>query len=418
MFQAWFAIPFWQRVLGGFVLGVLIGVLNPDVAQALRPLGTLFINALKMLVAPLIFCAIVSAILQLRGDSGVGVLGAKTVGLFLLTAVIASGIGLAVGSLLDIAPTSNLTASADYVPKQVPGIVDVFLNFIPTNPFAALTQGNIMQIVLFAALVGIAINQVGDAAKPLGDTLKAGAQVMYRITKLVLELTPFGVFGLMAWVVGHYGLASLWPLAAFIGAIYLACLIHIVVVYGSLVRWGAGISPWFFFKSVFAAQLVAFTTCSSFGTLPVAHQTVTEKLGVSKKYAGFVLPLGATINMDGCGGIYPAIAAIFIAQLYGIPLEWMDYLLITLTATLASVGTAGVPGTAMVMLTVTLNVVGLPLEGIAFIAAIDRIIDMIRTATNVTGDMAVAVVLGRDPAASEDAVSDNRLSDNEQRVSL
>ena len=157
----------------------------------------------------------------------------------------------------------------------------------------------------------------------------------------------------------------------------------------------AGMSPWYFFKSVFSAQLVAFTTCSSFGTIPAAHQAITEKLGVKKSYASFVLPLGATINMDGCGGIYPAIASIFIAQLYGIPLEFTDYLLITATATLASIGTAGVPGTALVMLTVTLNVVGLPLEGIAFIAAVDRIIDMMRTATNVTGDMAVSVVLGR-----------------------
>ncbi|RUO59417.1 dicarboxylate/amino acid:cation symporter [Pseudidiomarina insulisalsae] len=396
MLQAWFAIPFWKRVLGAFILGAGIGVLLPEVAVQLKPLGDLFIQALKMLVAPLIFCAIVNAILQLQGEQGLGTIGAKTVGLFLLTAVLASLIGLGVGSLLDVAPTRDLTAVADYTPKQVPGPVDVFLNMIPANPFAALSEGKILQIVVFAVLVGIAIRKVGEAAQPLGNVLQAGAQVMYRITKMVLELTPFGVLGLMAWVVGHYGLASLAPLAAFIGAIYLACLLHIVFVYGSLVRFAGGMSPLFFFKSVLSAQLVAFTTCSSFGTIPAAHQAITERLGVKKSYAGFVLPLGATINMDGCGGIYPAIAAIFIAQLYGIPLEWMDYLLITATATLASVGTAGVPGTAMVMLTVTLNVVGLPLEGIAFIAAIDRVIDMARTATNVTGDMAVAVVLGRD----------------------
>ncbi len=394
MLKAWFAIPFWQRVLGAFAIGVVAGLIAPDFAVALKPLGDLFIQALKMLVAPLIFCAIVNAILQFGEGENLGQIGAKTVGLFLLTAVIASVIGLSVGSLLDIAPTHELAAAADHQNKVVPGPVEVFLNMIPVNPFAALSEGKILQIVVFAALVGIAIRQVGAPAQPLGDTLKAGAQVMYRITKMVLELTPLGVLGLMAWVVGHYGLSSLAPLAAFVGAIYLACLIHIVVVYGGMVRM-AGMSPWFFFKSVFSAQLVAYTTCSSFGTIPAAHQAITERLGVKKSYASFVLPLGATINMDGCGGIYPAIAAIFIAQLYGIPLEWMDYLLITGTATLASIGTAGVPGTALVMLTVTLNVIGLPLEGIAFIAAIDRIIDMARTATNVTGDMAVAVVLGR-----------------------
>lgn len=282
----------------------------------------------------------------------------------------------------------------DYQPKVVPSVVEVLLNFIPSNPIQALAEGNVIQIVVFAVLVGVALQQLGDTTKPLADVMRAGAQVMYRITKMVLELTPFGVLGLMAWVVGHYGLASLTPLAAFIGAIYLACVIHIVLVYGTMVRL-AGMSPWFFFKSIFSAQLVAFTTCSSFGTIPAAHQAITERLGVQKEYASFVLPLGATINMDGCGGIYPAIAAIFIAQIYGIPLDWADYLIIVFTATLASVGTAGVPGMAMVMLTVTLNAVGLPLEGIAFIAAIDRVIDMARTTTNVTGDMAVAVVLGR-----------------------
>ncbi|WP_411358793.1 dicarboxylate/amino acid:cation symporter [Pseudidiomarina salilacus] len=403
MLKAWFAIPFWQRVLGAFVVGVAAGLLVPDVAVALKPLGDLFIRALKMLVAPLIFCAIVNAILQFGEDEGIGKIGAKTVGLFLLTAVIASVIGLSVGSLLDITATQDLSAVADYQQKQVPGPAEVFLNMIPVNPFAALTEGNILQIVVFAALVGIAIRQVGEPARPLGSVLKAGAQTMYRITKMVLELTPFGVLGLMAWVVGHYGLASLAPLAAFIGAIYLACLLHMLLTYGTMVKL-AGMSPWYFFKSVFSAQLVAFTTCSSFGTIPAAHQAITEKLGVQKSYASFVLPLGATINMDGCGGIYPAIASIFIAQLYGIPLEFTDYLLITATATLASVGTAGVPGTALVMLTVTLNVIGLPLEGIAFIAAVDRIIDMIRTATNVTGDMAVSVMLGREEREQQQPV--------------
>lgn len=395
MLKAWFAIPFWQRVLGAFVLGVTAGVVAPEVAVELKPLGDLFIRALKMLVAPLIFCAIVNAILQFGEGEGLGKIGAKTVGLFLTTAVIASVIGLAVGSLLDVSATHDLTAAADYQEKEVPGPITVLLNMIPVNPFAALTEGNILQIVVFAVLVGVAIRQVGEPAQALGSMLKSGAQVMYRITKMVLELTPFGVLGLMAWVVGHYGLSSLAPLAAFIGAIYLACLLHIFLTYGTMVKL-AGMSPWYFFKSVFSAQLVAFTTCSSFGTIPAAYQAITERLGVKKSYASFVLPMGATINMDGCGGIYPAIASIFIAQLYGIPLEFTDYLLIIATATLASIGTAGVPGTALVMLTVTLNVIGLPLEGIAFIAAIDRVIDMIRTATNVTGDMAVSVVLGRD----------------------
>lgn len=405
LWRSWFSIPFWQRVVGAFIVGAALGALAPDIGVSVKPAGDLFIKAIKMLVAPLIFCALVSAITEMAGARNSGRLGAKTVGLFLLTAIIASVIGLTLGTLLLSPPAAPLQAAADFVPKQIPALSEVFLNLIPSNPFAALAEGNVLQIVVFAVLVGVAINAVGSPAQGLKQALQGGAQVMYRMTKLVLELTPLGVFGLMAWVVGSYGLDSLLPLASFVGVIYLACLIHIIVVYGFFVYRFGGISPWQFFKAVFSAQVVAYTTCSSFGSLPVAHQTVTQKLGVSERYASFVLPLGSTINMDGCGGIYPAVAAIFIAHLYGIDLSVGQYLLITATATLASIGTAGVPGTAMVMLTVTLNAVGLPLEGIAFIAAIDRIIDMMRTATNVTGDMMVALVVGR----SEGEVDEARL---------
>lgn len=394
MFKWWFNIPFWQRVLGAFILGAAIGLISPEAGVAIKPLGDLFIRAIKMLVAPLIFCAIVTAITDLNSGQKLGRLGVKTVGMFMLTAVIASALGLVLANVFDMSPSTTLTA-VEQAEKQIPSVSQVLLNFIPENPFLALTEGNVLQIVVFAALIGIAIQAVGEPAEPLRKTLKSGANVMYEVTRMVLQLTPIGVLGLMAWVIGEYGLESLLPLAKFVGVIYLAALIHIVVVYGSMVRVWGKMSPRQFFRAIFDAQVVAFTTCSSFGSLPAAHQAVTERLGVSKDYASFVLPLGATINMDGCGGIYPAVAATFIAGLYGIPLDWMDYGLIMMTATLASVGTAGVPGTALVMLTVTLNVVGLPLEGIAFIAAIDRIIDMVRTLTNVTGDMMVARVVAR-----------------------
>lgn len=403
MLKAWFAIPFWQRVLGAFVVGMLIGAISPETGVALKPLGDLFIRAIKMLVAPLIFCAIVSAITDLNDGQKLGRLGAKTIGMFMFTAVIASAIGLTLATLIDMSPATTLTAT-EQNEKQIPSVAQVFLNFVPENPFAALTNGNVLQIVVFAAVVGIAIQKIGSKAESLRQTIKSGAEVMYEITRMVLQLTPIGVLGLMAWVIGEYGFGTLLPLAKFVGVIYLAAAIHIIFVYGSLVRFFGKLSPREFFKSVFDAQVVAFTTCSSFGTLPAAHRAATERLGVSKDYASFVLPLGATINMDGCGGIYPAVASIFIANLYGIPLEWFDYALIMMTATLASVGTAGVPGTALVMLTVTLNVVGLPLEGIAFIAAIDRIIDMVRTLTNVTGDMMVARVV----AQSEDLLVEEK----------
>ncbi|HEY0924720.1 dicarboxylate/amino acid:cation symporter [Rheinheimera pacifica] len=413
MLAFWFAIPFWQRVLGALLLGVTTGVLLGETATVFKPLGTLFINAIRMLVVPLVFFALISSITSLADNGKMQRLAFKTVGLFLLTAFIASLIGLTVGSLVNWGDAVQLTA-AEIKPRDIPPVADVLTNLIPTNPLAAMVNGNILQIIVFAALVGIAINKIGEKAAPMKKVLLSGADIMYQITRMVLELTPLGVFGLMAWVVGNYGLDTLLPLGKFILAIYLACIIHIVFTYGGLVKLFGGMRVRDYFKAILPAQLVAYSSASSYGTLPVSHKVVTENLGVSKDYASFVLPLGATINMDGCGGIYPAIAAIFIAHLYGIDLTTVDYLLIAGTATLASVGTAGVPGTAMVMLTVTLSVVGLPIEGIAFIAAVDRIIDMMRTATNVTGDTMVALVIGR----SEGLATSESLPPTETTTSL
>lgn len=394
MLKIWFAIPFWQRVLGGFGLGALLGVVAADTAIAMQPLGQLFINAIQMLVVPLIFCAIVSAITSLQAQSNIKRLAIKTIGLFIFTAWIASLVGLSVGTLIDMSPATTLSA-VEVSERDIPPFSQVLLNIIPTNPFAAMVEGRVLQILLFAALVGIAINQLKEKAEPARVFFKSGAEIMFQITRMVLELTPLGVFGLMAWMVGSHGLETLLPLGKFILAIYIACILHMVFVYGSLIRYGAKMSPWVFLKAIFPTQVIAFSTSSSYGTLPSTYRTTTERLGVDKDYASFALPLGATINMDGCGGIYPAIAAIFIAHLYGIPLGVSEYAIIMVTATIAALGTAGVPGSAMVMLTVTLTAVGLPLEGIAFIAAVDRVLDMMRTTTNVTGDMVVATVVAR-----------------------
>ncbi|RLV61518.1 dicarboxylate/amino acid:cation symporter [Parashewanella curva] len=387
-------IPFWQKVIAGFVLGATVGLIFGEQATVLKPLGDLFISAIKMLVAPLIFCAIVTSITgHNSADGSLKWLTAKTLTMFMITGALASLIGLTIGSLIDMGGTMQL-ATSEVRERNIPGFAQVLLDMIPVNPFAALAEGKVLQIIVFAALIGISINKVGEKAQPLKQAIDAGAEVMYSLTSLVLKLTPIGVFGLMAWVVGEYGLSTMLPLAKFIGAIYLAAFIHIIFVYGGFVTFVAKLNPIQFFRKALPAQLVAFTTASSFGTLP-ASTRCSESMGVSKGYRSFVLPMGATMNMDGCGGIYPAIAAIFIAQIYGIPLDTTDYVLIAVTATVASIGTAGVPGSAMVMLTVTLGVIGLPLEGIAFIAAIDRVIDMIRTATNVTGDMMTAVVVGK-----------------------
>ena len=386
-------IPFWQQVLLGFMVGTMLGMILGPQATMFKPLGDLFIGAIKMLVAPLVFCAIVVSITSLDNQTSLKRLSLKTIGMFMFTGTLASFIGLAVGSLIDMGGSIEL-ATTQVRERNIPGFSQVLLDIIPVNPFAALAEGNVLQIIIFAGLTGIAINTVKEKAAPLKAVISAGAEVMFQLTRMVLKLTPIGVFGLMAWLVGQYGLSTLLPLAKFIVAIYIAAALQIIFVYGGLITFVAKLNPIQFFKKAIPAQIVAFSTSSSFGTLPATTSSV-ESMGVSKQYSAFVLPLGATMNMDGCGGIYPAIAAIFIAQIYGIQLELVDYMLIAVTATVASIGTAGVPGSAVVMLTVTLGVIGLPLEGIAFIAAIDRVIDMIRTATNVTGDMMTAVVVGQ-----------------------
>lgn len=402
IFAIWFAIPFWQRVLAGFVLGAATGLLLAEQAVIVKPLGDLFINAIRMLIVPLVFCTLVVALTSYTGKN-LGRIGIKTVGLFLLTAFIASAIGLSIALSFDLGSGLQLVAADSVKERHIPTAAQVLIDIIPRNPIAAMAEGNILQVLFFAILVGIAINTVGEKAKALKDTITAGAEVMFQITRYVMELTPFGVFGLIAWMFGSFGFEAVVPLLKFVGAIYAACLLHMLFVYGSLVKVLGKTSPVRFFRSIFPAQLVAYSSSSSYGSLPVTTQCVTENLGVSKQYASFVLPLGATINMDGCGGIYPAIASVFIAQIYGIPLGVSEYVLIMATAVLASVGTAGVPGSAMVMLTVTLNAVGLPLEGIAFIAAIDRIIDMMRTTTNVTGDAAVALAIGQQEGLMQEA---------------
>lgn len=394
MLRRWFEIPFWQRVLGAFLLGSLLGLALPEWGVAAQPLGQLFIRAIQMLVAPLIFVAIVCAMFSMGSNQGFGRVAGKTIGLFALTAFLASLIGLAVALLMDLSPASQLEPSS-YTEREVPPVSEVFLNFIPTNPFAALVEGRVLQIIFFAVLVGLAIQVLGEKVATLRRGFEAGREVMFQLTRWVLELTPIGVFGLMAWVTGNFGVDMLLPLGKFILAIYLACFLHIFFVYGGLIKFWGGMGVAQYFKAIFPTQLIAYTTSSSYGTLPSTLKTTTERLHVDPKYASFSLPLGATMNMDGCGGIYPTIAAVFIAQLFGIDLSFFDYLLIIGTATIAALGTAGVPGSAVVMLSVTLAVVGLPIEGIAFIAAIDRVVDMARTATNVTGDMTISRVIAR-----------------------
>jgi uncharacterized protein len=383
-----------QQIFIALLGAIVTGLLFKDFALAIKPLGTLYINAIKMVVIPLVFFSIVASIFGFEDISKLKRLGLKTVAMFLFTALIASLIGLTVGSLFEWNTSLQQSSNLENV-KTVPSLVTVFTNFVPANILSAMAEGKVIPVVIFSILLGLAIIKTGDDAQPFKAFFISANKVMSSLMAIILKVTPIGVFAILSATIAKFGLDTLLPLGQFILAVYIGCLLHISVTY-SLLVWQLGkMNPIHFFKQVFEAQATAYSTCSSYATLPVTTKVINENLKVEKGFAAFVANIGSSANMDGCGGIYPAISAIFIAHVYGIPLAMTDYLLISAMAVVTSFGTAGVPGAALVMLTVTLNTVGLPLEGIALIAAVDRIIDMMRTTTNITGDAVTALVVAR-----------------------
>ena len=322
-----------------------------------------------------------------------GRISVKTIAIYLITTAFAVSIGLLFGALFTPGEGMNMVASGVQETKQAPSLVQILVGLVPTNPVAAFAEGNILQIIVFAIALGVSMNLIGEKAAPAVKLFDSLAEVFYKLTDLVMRCAPIGVFALIAGVVASHGIEVLLPLASVIGVIYLASITHMLLVYGGLVSLLARLSPLRFFKGVAPALAVAFSTSSSAGTLPVSIECARKNLGVSQGVAGFVLPVGATINMDGTA-IYQGVLALFIAQAFGIDLNAGQYLMIILTATLASIGTAGVPGAGLIMLGLVLTSVGLPLEGVALIAGIDRILDMARTTVNVAGDLMTTTLVG------------------------
>ena len=403
--HAWLRIPFWQRVLGAFVLGALAGwAIGPAAETWLGPLGTLYVNLIKMIAVPLVLFAVMNAIGSLHGQKSVAALSGRTFLWFAITAACAVGVGLLVGWLLQPGRgLSELTVAPDYTVREVPSPVQVLLDVVPTNPFKALSEGKILQVIVFAGLVGFALVKLGERASALRRLVGEASDTMVQVTRFVLEMTPLGTFGLIAALVGAYGFEKLLPLGSFVLALYLACALHIVVVYGSLLA-AHGLNPLKFFRGAAPGMQVAFVASSSFASMPAAIRSITLNLGVDKDYAAFAVPLGASIKMDGCGAIYPALTAVFVAQYFGLDLSLNQYFVILLASVLGSFGTAGVPGTAIVMVTLVLSAAGLPLEGIGYLVAIDRVLDMMRTMTNVTGQMLVPVLVAKETGLLDERV--------------
>jgi len=395
-FGFWTSLKLWQKIIVALILGVVVGAVLGPAAEYIKPIGSLFINLIKMLIVPLIFSSLVVGICSMDDIKKMGRIGAKSFGVYLLTTAIAITIGLIIGTVLQPGVGLNMEMPTEMAAaKEAPPFIETLLNIVPKNPVEAMSSGAVLQIIVFALMLGVAINLAEEKGKPVAAVFESFAEIMYKMTHMVMAFAPYGVFALMAWVAGKYGLDVLLPLATVILGVYVGCIVHILLTLtGGGIMLLARLNPIRYWRGIIDAQAVAFTTTSSSGTLPVTMECARTNLGVSRPISSFVLPLGATINMDGTA-LYQGVAALFVAQAFGIDLGTGDYITIILTSTLASIGSAGVPGAGLIMLSLVLTSVGLPLEGLAVIAGIDRILDMARTTVNVTGDLMVSVLVAK-----------------------
>ncbi|QTX32622.1 dicarboxylate/amino acid:cation symporter [Aminithiophilus ramosus] len=387
-------VPLIWKITVGFILGVLAGALLGPKVAVVEPIGKIFITLLQMLIVPLVFSSLVVGVASLGDPKALGRIGVKTVLLYMVTTALAIVIGLAMGHLIQPGAGMAIEGAIAAEGKSAPALKDVVIGMFPSNPIQSLAQGHMLQIIVFALFFGIAAVLAGEKGKPVLAVMDAIAETMYKVTALVMAFAPYGVFALIAVTVSRYGLSVMAPFAKVIGAVYLGCLLHAVVVYSGLVSLMTRKTPVWFFRGIQEASLTAFVTRSSSATLPVTMRCSQDNLGVSEKITSFVLPLGATINMDGTA-LYQGVCALFIAQAFGIDLSLGAQAGIIVTATLASVGTAGVPGAGLIMLTLVVTQAGLPMEGVALLAGIDAVLDMARTALNITGDACVATVVAR-----------------------
>ncbi|MYL22909.1 dicarboxylate/amino acid:cation symporter [Vreelandella massiliensis] len=399
----WRRIPLWQKILTGLVLGILAGALMGEDASVFKPIGDIFISAIKMLIVPLVFSTLVVGITAMRDPQKMGRIGARTIALYLITTAFAITIGLLASWIFQPGTGLEMSFESGVEAKEAPSLIEIVVGLVPQNPIDALASGNILQIIVFAIGLGISLTLIGNKGEPVVRVFESFAEAMYKLTSLVMAFAPFGVFGLIAHVAGSYGLEVLLPLAKVIGVAYLASVLHVLVVYTGLLALLGKLNPLRYLQGILDALVVAYSSASSSGTLPVSIRCAQKNLGVSEGVSGFVLPVGATINMDGTA-IYQGVVAVFIAQLLGVDLSFADYGMIIITGTLASIGTAGVPGAGLVMLSIVMAQIGLPLEAIAVIAGIDRILDMARTSVNVAGDLMVTTLVGKSEGELDESI--------------
>ncbi|WP_018981452.1 dicarboxylate/amino acid:cation symporter [Salinimonas chungwhensis] len=417
------------RIFIGLVAGTLVGVLlqllfddsgdlrftifgysfstyNILVEGIFSTLGQIFIASLKMLVVPLVFVSLICGTSSLTEPSKLGRLGAKSIGLYIFTTAVAISLALSLALLIGPGDAVSISTDVTYTAKEAPSLSSVIVDMFPTNPINAMAQGNMLQIIIFAVLLGVAMAMCGDAGKRIANFFEDINTVIMKLVTIIMNLAPYGVFVLMAKLFSSIGWEMLEGLTVYFLLVLGVLFLHAILTYSAMLKAFTGLNPIILFRKMRDAAQFAFTTSSSSATLPVTMETARNKLGVGKSVSSFTLPLGSTINMDGTA-IMQGVATVFIANVYGVDLALQDYLMVVLTATLASIGTAGVPGVGLIMLAMVLQQVNLPVEGIALIIGVDRLLDMTRTAVNITGDCTVACII----AKSENELDEAKFND-------
>ncbi|MBN1239567.1 MAG: dicarboxylate/amino acid:cation symporter [Gammaproteobacteria bacterium] len=409
---------FTQKIIAAMVAGIVVGVLLGAVGSGtalvddwlvgglFEIVGRIFIALLQMMVVPLVLVSLVCGVTSLGDMRALGRLGAKTLGLYLVTTAAALVLALTLALLVSPGEGFELAGNVEFESREAPPLTEVLIDMVPSNPIRALAEGEMLQIIVFALLLGFAISVSGEAGRRVAGVFHDLNDVVMRMVLLVIKTAPIGVFALIARTFATQGLDAFRPLASYFLVVAAGLVLHVALTYTLLLRLG-GLNPIPFFAKMKAVMTFAFSTSSSSATIPVTLNTLERRHGVGNSIAAFTVPLGATINMDGTA-IMQGVATVFIANVYGVDLGLGDYLTVVLTATLASIGTAAVPSAGLIMLAMVLQQVGLPVQGIALIIGVDRLLDMLRTAVNVTGDSAVTCVIARSENALDQKLFDDR----------
>ncbi|MBN2865467.1 MAG: dicarboxylate/amino acid:cation symporter [Thiotrichales bacterium] len=413
------------KVLIGMALGIAVGLIinltglnaqgslvNTYVVEGLfYVIGKLFVNALKMLVVPLVFFSLLGGVCGIGSLRSLGRVGGKSFALYMLTTAFAITVSLSIAAFFGIGQGMNLVSDVSFVGAAAPPLSEVFINIIPTNPIDTMAKGQMLPLIFFTILLGISIVMVGSKAKNIVNAIEVSNEIMMKMVTIVMAVAPYAVFALIAKSMSELGLDLLAELAGYVMVLIGALMFHLFITQMIVLKVFSGLSPRIFIQKIREAQIFAFSTASSNATIPVTLRVVTQKMGVNNSVASFTVPFGATINMDGTA-IMQGVATVFIANIYGVDLGITGYITVILMSVLASIGTAGVPGVGLIMLSMVFVQVSIPIEGIGLILGVDRLMDMVRTAVNVSGDAVVSTVV----AKSENQLDERVYTDQEAGI--